>query len=58
MIGVELLIVLAKMISTSLLPDTGGEVKESMIAMFLLVYIADFSQRVLAQSQQIETEEK
>ena len=43
----EVTLIVAKITDTTLLPNLGGEVKESLIAMFLLVYIADFADRVL-----------
>ena len=46
----EVLLIVAKTTDTTLLPNFGGEVKESLIAMFLLVYIADFADRVLKPS--------
>lgn len=45
-IAIELLLIAVKMADFAMLPHTGGEVKESLIAMFLLVYIVDFSARV------------
>jgi len=50
-LGIEILIVVSKMTNASLLSSDGGEVKESLIAMFLLVYIVDFSQRTLQGSK-------
>jgi len=44
--AIELVIIVSKSTENSLILSDGGEVKESLIAMFLLVYIVDFSRRV------------
>ena len=46
----EILLVVEKTTDTTLLTNFGGEIKESLIAMFLLVYIADFADRTLKPS--------
>ena len=46
----EVLLTVGKVTDTTLLPNFGGEIKESLIAMFLLVYIVDFSDRTLTPS--------
>jgi len=46
-VAMEVLLVVSKTTDTALLTNFGGEIKESLIAMFLLVYIADFADRTL-----------
>ena len=48
-VALEVLLIVGKTTDTALLPDL-GEVKESLIAMFLLVYIVDFADRALKPS--------
>ena len=50
LVAMEVLLIVAKTTDTTLLTNFGGEIKESLIAMFLLVYIADFADRTLKPS--------
>ena len=50
LVAMEILLIVTKTTDTTLLTNFGGEIKESLIAMFLLVYIADFADRTLKPS--------